>query len=680
MTPALTRLTKLTPPAELFTVGPPVTSTFRMGRKTRMYIAGYTEPAMVTENWEMHKLFIPPIDKDLIASAAPPEGSIGIEVVAVGAGAGLPAGAYNFSIRWEDTVHDRRSPFSGLSPTITLDGSQAVIFHGVPERPSPDDLGVDGISFWVNRNGDIVDDPGGASDGRYVMRRIALRNSGVDTYKIVERIEGAPEVGDNLQRWPRITGCVVYHNRLYAWGNAAKPNELYASRQDRPEEFEGLTFRTIDGTQIIGAYVVRDTLFFFSSSSHHRLKGYDGTDVVLELFEPSIGGVDHRAVGLVNDIAYVPTPTGLFLNDGQSLQDVSGDARLFLTLVWGTGRAGAIGGSPNNWYDWRSFVDNVAGLYHVFTDNLYLVFDWRSATSLMEPLLSMDGPFAPLADRALSTILNGVPPQAMLTLTGRGSMAVRAYKGYVSSPSLAYKLHITAVNAYGAPNSTTAGLFGPWNMRCVIIPAPCGPDAGVIDDGATITDAWLWMSAQSAWEAYLHAGNEYVGMGTGALDLTRINADVAAHLAWQDAAPSNIEVSWLQAAIWPELKVIAGTTATVDNIMGDTASLSAPVEDDTGFGLLYRVHKFVGFGGSEDPPSNYYLVPPYADRAVWSPTATGYPASAAGHPTHLSNLQHAGPKFTIGIVAAAGFVYRGWGCKMIPGGWSVAQYTPPGDF
>lgn len=511
------------------------TSMFRIRDKSRLYVAGgMTDNAMITEQRHLVRQFIAPMSEELVEDATPATGQIGFEKVAAAAGLN---GACIFFLRWRDSLHDRRSPFSGRSPTIQMDGASALVIRGLPTAPTPDDYCVDEIELWCNRDGENL-------NGELVIRRIAARDSGVSTVTITEYIEGEPETASNLQKAPRCRFNLVYHNRLYQWGNDLYPDRVFASVLNRCDEFGGLYLATLNGEPIIGGVVVRDTLVLFGPQSCYTVIGYSDRDLKMKLLEPDVGCINHFGIKMIDDVAYVPTHKGLALCTGTSMILLAGGYERFWAAHYAR--------DPDSFHNGYAVNDKVSGLYKFFQAQTsafsylsrYWVFDYASVTSqpgasIVPPLLSFD-------------MFAGSPPVWSDMLSKPGSRDAACY--VASADGVVYREN--AWDAGGDEGGSTP-------ITVTIHPFMLSEDGGGAEDGMKLHEMWFFISN--------HGNGDTPAPET--FDLTILDGNEwAANVGWPDG---------------PSLRWLYNTTAmllSVDQQGGGTLYTEAngnPVKFET---------------------------------------------------------------------------------------------------
>ena len=178
-------------------------ASMRKGDISRLFTAGgLTGNGMFTEQRFFLRQFIQNPTQEVIESTTPSEEQIGLEQVAGSTG---PTGLCVFYFRFRDSLHGRRSPFSMGSPTLNLDGTEAVRVRNFPLGPEPADICVDQIEVWVSRNG-------------AAKRRLATRDIGTTDFTITETIEYEAETQVGLQKVPRCKYNAVWHDRLWQAG------------------------------------------------------------------------------------------------------------------------------------------------------------------------------------------------------------------------------------------------------------------------------------------------------------------------------------------------------------------------------------------------------------------------------------------------------------------------------
>lgn len=294
-----------------------------LGNKSRCFLnGGLSDNMVVTENRYLLRNFIAAPTLELVTSAAPASHQVGIELVAAASGL---SGSCIFYLRFYDSLHDRRSPFSGPSPAQTMTGTLVPKFRNVPSGPNPYDICVDQVEVWVWRNG-ITDDAGNPD-----IRRLASRDIGTSTFTVTETVEGLAETEQALQPAPRCRFNASYHSRLFMAGDERHPERLYFSPINRYDDFTGLYVNTLNGEAITGIVRVRDSLVILCAFSSYTLVGYSNADIAMEVLEPDIGCVTHFGIAKVGQLAIIPTHQGLAVSNGTSLKLLPGDYQKFWT-------------------------------------------------------------------------------------------------------------------------------------------------------------------------------------------------------------------------------------------------------------------------------------------------------------------------------------------------------------
>lgn len=459
----------------------PSFATFCLNEKSRLHInGGLTDNVMVTEHGHCVRPFIAPMSEEIVVSTTPTDGQIGIELVPATTGL---LGQYILYLRWGDKLHSRRSPFSGASPTLVMDGAHAIKLRKVPRRPTPDDRWVDQVEVWGNRNGENL-------DGRFVYRQLAVRDSGAGTVTITEIAEGAAETADNLQEMPRCKFNLIFHQRLFAWGNEEDPTAVFGSILNRTDEYGGLAIRTLLGDVPIGGVVVRNVMAIFTAKGSYTLLGLSEADYKLDHLDRDIGCITHHGIVMVGEDAIIPTPKGIFLFDGQSLRLISGDylhlwIEAFKQNPIPFERGFAVNDKTANVYKFYMASDDGVGRVWILD---YSTFVPEAGGDLSVPRLSFDRQ-AKVGTAAANL---GVP----------GSKKTECYTG----------------SAYGEvlrDNVSQADDAGD-AIEVVIFPAMVGRHASNEQDGLTLDELWLHISnfgnEPATLDVSIIRGNEFAAL------------------------------------------------------------------------------------------------------------------------------------------------------------------------
>lgn len=453
---------------------------FSFDEKTRMHMAGgFTDNLMLTENRHLVRPFIAPISEELVTSATPAEGQIGIEMIA---GVGL-IGSCIYFLRWRDSEHGRRSPFSGQSPTQVQTGVTIPMFRQVPLRPVPDDYCVDQVEVWVNRNGEKF-------NGRLVIRLLATRDSGAASFSVTEIAEGEAETADNLQDWPKCRGAVVFNQRLWMFGNEQDPIGLFGSILNRTDEYGGLRVVTRTGDIIKGSVDVRGVLGVFGPRSSYTLQGFTDADFRLDPLNGDLGTICHAGIQKFGEDALVPTHRGLYVFDGQAMRQVSGDYREFWIRAYTL--------NPTSFEEGFGIVDKKAGVYKFYpkpssTPARPWIFDLSSLSpdeggSFRAPMLSFDS----YSDIPLCSANLSVP----------GLSGGDCYTGTTSG--VVVKENVPMVDDNGRA------------FDVIIFPAMMGSPAANHEDGLKVEELFLFLSNHgldpSDFDLRIVNGNEFAAL------------------------------------------------------------------------------------------------------------------------------------------------------------------------
>ena len=439
---------------------------------------------MVTENKMLVRTFIAPTERELVLSATPLSHQIGLEAIAGSSGL---TGEVIWFIRWRDPLHKRRSPFSMQSPTMTLDGTKAVRFHGLPLRPTPDDIGVTEIEFWANVNGTTD------SRGRPLIKRIATRDSGAATVTITETAENETETEQGLQAVPRGTMNVIYHNRRW-WNDPKNPSRVCYSPLDRPDEWGGGFRTTRNGEDVTGLAVIRDTLCIFGANSSYRLNGYTESDFVVDGMDPFLGAITHFGIQKVGQVLLVPSMQGLAVCTGNSMRVIPGDYQ----KLW----KGLVAKIPFVVASGYAINDSVAGLYKFYEPH----FDSGGIDSGGRLWAFEYDPFGLTADSAppiLSFDRHNIAPRCSAMLSSPGTPIANCYTAFANGI-------IAKENAW---NQTDCGE----PIDVVIIPSMVAAEvAGGPWDGLQLNNLWPFLSNALSADSFslrvLH-GNEFAAIG-----------------------------------------------------------------------------------------------------------------------------------------------------------------------
>ena len=273
---------------------------------SRMYIVGgHTDNLVLTENFALLRQgILPPINPIVTGTGS------GISVgVAASTGTGITANSIYYLSFW-DNVHQRRSPLSGGSPTLTL-ANKDVLGTNLPI--TCDDASVTHIEVWRSDNGDTP---------RWVLRRTLGATGFHDTIPTLELGEA---FDTDFLKFPRCRYNAIWHDRQAMAGDDRYPDRLYFSVLNQPERYSNFYLRTRKGEAIVALCVVRDNLVVFCARSSYVVTGYTEDDIQMNILEPDIGCITHHGIVLVHGWAFIPTHLGFYVCTGSSLHWISQD-------------------------------------------------------------------------------------------------------------------------------------------------------------------------------------------------------------------------------------------------------------------------------------------------------------------------------------------------------------------
>ena len=356
-------------------------ASMRKGDISRLFTAGgLTGNGMFTEQRFFLRQFIQNPTQEVIESTTPSEEQIGLEQVAGSTG---PTGLCVFYFRFRDSLHGRRSPFSMGSPTLNLDGTEAVRVRNFPLGPEPADICVDQIEVWVSRNG-------------AAKRRLATRDIGTTDFTITETIEYEAETQVGLQKVPRCKYNAVWHDRLWQAGDERHPDRVYFSPPERFDEYAVSSTSagylvTRNGETITAMVAVRDILVIFAAKSCYWISGFSESDFEMKTLEPEIGCINHHGIRMIHDIAMVPTHQGFFACTGSAMHALSGGYSAMWTQMYSS--------DPQKFENGFAINDTRGKVYKFYMDDpgtfRYWVLDYQNFSQqegggFSAPLLSFD--------------------------------------------------------------------------------------------------------------------------------------------------------------------------------------------------------------------------------------------------------------------------------------------------
>lgn len=442
------------------------------GSRATLYIdGGLNDPAMLTDQRMLLRRYIRPMTEVLVEDATPEVGQIGLEQIAASTG---PTGACVFYLRWEDSTHNRLSGFSAASPTLALDGTEAVKFYAVPPRPTPDDFPVDKVQVWVSRNG-------------AAKRRLARRDAGAATFTITETVEYEAETVEGLQPLPRCTYNAIYHDRLWTSGDSQNPDRIYYSPAERLSEFAGGYLVTRQGEAVVGMVVVRDVLVILCAKSSYTISGYSEDDFEVRTLEPSIGCVTHHGIKMVHDVAIIPSHQGLFACTGTAMHFLDGGyATLWAELYTVNPLAFELGFAVNDERAkvYKFFEEDVtvsAAGVPTYGDGRYWVFDYKNFSQ------QEGGGYAP---PLLSFDIHAARPKCAAMVAAPGGRAGNLYTAFTdiaagTANRIVQENQWTELDVVGARTTVIQPAIVAWE-----------PDGGP-NDGLSAVEAWLLVHYQS---------------------------------------------------------------------------------------------------------------------------------------------------------------------------------------
>lgn len=113
---------------------------------------------------------------------------------------------------------------------------------------------------------------------------------------------------DTFEAMPHGSMNVVYNDRHLVAGVQGRLDTLFLSAIGFPERYEGLSFRTDAGEEIVG--LLKDGTVVIALTrypSAYRLQGYTEDDLDFQVFAPGMGGLGHHGNQIAaNGIAFIP--------------------------------------------------------------------------------------------------------------------------------------------------------------------------------------------------------------------------------------------------------------------------------------------------------------------------------------------------------------------------------------
>lgn len=274
---------------------------WRRGSFCRTYIFGaHTANMVYTEQEALLRMFIRPPSCPIVNSAVPVNNECG---VVVAAGPGL-TGSCIVALRWFDSLHNRRSPLSAVSPAIVL-ANQGVTFYAAPSVPRPDDDYVDTLEVWVSVDGGL-------------FRHWDSIDIGVASFTVNETATGEAYTTE-LTELPICAFGDMANDRLFTAGDPKNPQLIYISEASAPEEYSGLSIPTRFGEPVIGLKNLGGTIYVQCPASSYYIQAFGPTDFVMRPLKPKIGGFGQATIVLFDDIGLIPTQRGLYVCNGTSM-------------------------------------------------------------------------------------------------------------------------------------------------------------------------------------------------------------------------------------------------------------------------------------------------------------------------------------------------------------------------
>lgn len=113
---------------------------------------------------------------------------------------------------------------------------------------------------------------------------------------------------DTFEAMPHGSMNAVYNDRQLIAGVQGRLDTLFVSAIGFPERYEGLSYRTDAGEEIVG--LLKDgtvTIAVTRYPSAYRFQGYTEDDLELQVFAPGMGGIGHHGNMIAaNGIAFIP--------------------------------------------------------------------------------------------------------------------------------------------------------------------------------------------------------------------------------------------------------------------------------------------------------------------------------------------------------------------------------------
>ncbi len=273
---------------------------------SRLYICGgHTDNIVMTEHFQVLRQGIMPPTNPIVSGSGTGN-SIG---VAASSGTGITANSIYY-VSWYDNLHQRRSPLSGPSPTLSLANKNVV---GTNLPTTCPDASATHIEVW-------------RSDAGLTPRLVCRRSLGATGFTDATPTLSLGEAFDtDFGKFPRCRFNATWHDRQAMAGDDRYPDRLYFSVLNHPEEYSYFYLRTRRGEKIVALCVVRDNLIVFGARSSYVVSGYTEDDIKMDILEPNIGCVTHHGIGMVHGYAFVPTHLGFYCCTGSSMHWISQD-------------------------------------------------------------------------------------------------------------------------------------------------------------------------------------------------------------------------------------------------------------------------------------------------------------------------------------------------------------------
>lgn len=274
------------------------------GQSRLCTVGGHTDNLVFTEHYKLCRQGILPPSCEIISGS----GS-GAKAGLTTSGTGITGTCIGY-LTWYDALHDRRSPLSNPSPTITLT-NQGRIWSNLPTDPR--DTSVTHIELWVSMNG---------ATPAFVVRRDLGCTSVTENVATLSLGEAFDQ---DFERFPRCRYNVQWHDRQVMAGDDRHPERIYFSILNQVERYGGLYLRTRMGDRVRALYVVRDQLHVATARRTYIVTGWTEDDIEMTILEPAIGCVSHHGVIPFHRYALVPTMIGPFLASGTALHFLGKD-------------------------------------------------------------------------------------------------------------------------------------------------------------------------------------------------------------------------------------------------------------------------------------------------------------------------------------------------------------------